>query len=240
MKHTVAVARILLSLVPISVLADGNSVDKVYHPYVYPEEREIEFRTIIQNDANSELDNQSVSRLGLGKSVSDTLFIEGYLIGNKNRTDDFDLDAMEIEGKLQLTEQGEYTADWGLLLEFEKGFSNNLNELSVSILSEKEFGRLIGTVNLAMDFEWGGDLNKNNGNDLENRLLSQLRYRYTAAFEPAVEFYSGQDSTAIGPVVMGQIRLGSGRKLHWEGGLLLGMDNRSPDQTWRFLVEYEF
>ena len=30
------------------VIADGSVIDKVYHPYVQPEEREIEFRSIIE------------------------------------------------------------------------------------------------------------------------------------------------------------------------------------------------
>jgi hypothetical protein len=39
---------------------------------------------------------------------------------------------------------------------------------------------------------------------------------------------------------MGDIKFGLGKKLHWEAGVVFGLDNKSPDNTWRFLTEYEF
>ena len=40
--------------------------------------------------------------------------------------------------------------------------------------------------------------------------------------------------------MMGDIRLGIRRNLHWELGLLFGVDGDSPDHTVRAGVEYSF
>ncbi len=221
--------------------ADGNSIDKVYHPYVYPTETEIEFRSVILRDPDPAIGHRSTHRLGYGKTLTETFFAEFYLIGKITPTDDFDLDAIEVEGKLQLTEQGEYAADWGLLFEFEKGFRNNLNELSTTLITEKEFGRTIGTLNLSFNYEWAfEDQRRNNSNDFEINLAAQLRYRYRRAFEPAVEYFRGQNTHAIGPVATGAIRMQRARKLHWEVGVLFGLLDDTPQRTYRLLLEYEF
>ena len=68
----------------------------------------------------------------------------------------------------------------------------------------------------------------------------QTRYRGNAAFEPGVEIYAGQDSRGIGPVLQGSIITGSRKSLHWEAGGIFGLGKSSPDNTWRFLLEYEF
>lgn len=122
------------------VSADGNSIDKVYHPYVLPLETEIEWRTISQHDEDDALDNQQTHRLGIGSSFVENWFTEIYLIGEKSSTEDFEINAIEIEAKVQLTEQGEYAADWGLLFELERNFDSNLTEVAAGLLVEKEWG----------------------------------------------------------------------------------------------------
>jgi hypothetical protein len=210
----------------MSAFADSTAIDKVYHPYVQPLEREIEFRMISADD-------EQKYRLGLGKSLSDRFFIEGYVIASNNENS---LDAVELEGKWQLTEQGEYSADWGVLVELEKDRHENNWELATALLMEKEFGRWVNTTNLKIIYEWGTRIDS----ELESALAMQMRYRYSRLFEPAIELYSGQNTRAIGPVVMGDVKFDGPKKLHWEAGLLLGVDDKTPDTTWRLLTEYEF
>ena len=218
------------------VSADGNSVDKVYHPYVLPLETEIEWRAISQNEEDAALENKQTHRFGIGSSFVENWFTEIYLIGNKSSTKDFQVNAMEIEAKVQLTEQGEYAADWGLLFELERNFDRNLNEIAIGLLVEKEWGRWVGAGNVFIEFEQRDD----DKSEIEIILATQLRYRYSRLFEPAVEFYTNQDTLAIGPTIMGNIRLGIAKKIHWEFGVILGLANNTPDQTVRALVEYEF
>jgi hypothetical protein len=217
--------------------ADGNSVDKVYHPYVLPLETEVEWRAIFQSDKDESLDSQQVQRLGFGTSFIEKWFTEIYIIGEKTGENDFNTSSVEIEAKVQLTEQGEYAADWGLLFELERNFDRNLVELAVGLLVEKEWGRWVGALNLFIEFERRDD---KVSNEIETISALQLRYRYSRLFEPALEFYTNQDTLALGPTIMGTARLGIAKKIHWELGVILGLDDRTPDQTIRALLEYEF
>ncbi len=119
---------------PIAI-SDGTFVDKVYHPYVQPNEREIEWRWNIQKDSgNSEgerlKDNAQIHRVGYGQSLNEHWFGEIYLIGERNRDDDLDISAVELEALWQITEQGEYDEDWGLLFEVEHEKDSHVSEIS--------------------------------------------------------------------------------------------------------------
>ena len=216
--------------------ADGVVIDKIYHPYVQPLEREIEFRALWQDQQPGRPDNLQLYRLAYGQAFGERWFGELYLVAQDSDEESFGVDAWELELQRQLTEQGEYWADLGLLFELEKERNADAWEFSTALLAEKEMGRWSGTANLFVLHEWGEDVD----NETETRLGLQARYRYSPAFEPAVEFYSGEDTRGIGPVAMGQVRLGGRRQLRWEAGAIFGVDSRSPDTTLRFLLEFEF
>ncbi|MCH8265369.1 MAG: hypothetical protein IIC10_08220 [Proteobacteria bacterium] len=93
-----------------------------------------------------------------------------------------------------------------------------------------------GTANLFLIQEWGDDIR----NEFETAASLQFRYRYSRAFEPALEVYAGQDATGIGPVILGKLNLGIRKSLNWEAGVIFGADSGSPDQTFRLLLEFEF
>ena len=216
--------------------ADAFAVDKVYHPYVNPIERELEFRTVAIQDDDPLIDGLQVYRLGFAHAFAERFRGEVYVIGKETPDNSLSLAAYELELKWQLTEQGEYFADWGLLFELETERDEDISEFATSVLLEKEFGQWAATANLTAIYEWGSDIS----NELESQLAAQLRYRYRRAFEPAVEFYAGQITKGFGPVGLGQIRLGKGKKLRWELGVILGLDTDSPDATYRGMLEYEF
>lgn len=230
-EHRKWLAPFFISLACLYNTADADSVaiDKVYHPYIQPLERELEWRMI-------SVDGEQKHRLGLGKSFSDHLFIEGYLIGEDKNNDDFRISQYEIEARWQLTEQGEYEVDWGVIVELEKTRHEDSWGFSAGLLMEKEWGRWVGTANLWGIYEWGDDTKT----ELESALAVQLRYRYSRLFEPALELYSGQNTRGFGPVIMGDIRFAAGKKLHWEAGVIFGLDSKTPDNTLRVLTEFEF
>ena len=215
------------------VLADGSVVSKIYHPYVQPLEKEIEFRSIYEKD--DDLSDQQKYKLGYGQSFSDTWFGEIYLIGGKDGGDALEIEAYEAELKWQMTEQGEYSADWGLLFELEKEEGDGW-EAASSVLAEREWGRFVGTANLALIYEWGDDID----DELESKLALQMRYRHSPRFEPAIEFFSGEGYKGIGPLIMGREILGPAKRLRWELGTIFGVGGDSPDLTIKTSLEYEF
>ena len=217
--------------------ADGSFIDKVYHPYVQPHERELEWRWIYQKDSDKkQLNNSQVHRLAYGQSVSENWFIEAYLIGEKNHDSSFRLSALELEALNQITEQGEFFADFGLLFELEHERDLDVSEISSALLIEKEWGKFSGTANLYLIYEWGNKID----NELETAMSLQAKYRYSRNFEPAIEFYSSDNSEGIGPVFVGDVKLSGRKKIHWETGVIFDLDNETADETFKFLIEYEF
>tara|TARA_B110000967_G_scaffold208509_1_gene260981 strand:+ start:2891 stop:3643 length:753 start_codon:yes stop_codon:yes gene_type:complete len=231
------VAAAIILLVTVSrVHADGSAVDKVYHPYVDALESEIEFRSIFQDSETVNSNLKELHQLSFGRSLGQSLFGEAYLVGRKSATGNFDIEFFEFELKWQLTEQGEYSADWGVLFEYEQEFGGDIHEFTAALLVEKEFGRWSGTANLHFIQEWGGNIK----DEFETALALQARYRYAREFEPALELYAGQNSTGLGPVIMGNASLGIRKSIHWEAGVIFGLDKKSPNNTYRFLLEFEF
>jgi hypothetical protein len=122
------------------------------------------------------------------------------------------------------------------LFELETERDDDAWEYATTVLVEKEVGRWVGALNLSAIYEWGDDVS----NEWESKLAAQMRYRYSRALEPAIELYSGDADKGLGPVLLGNIRFEKARKLHWETGVIFGLDSDSPDQALRFLLEYEF
>ncbi|MDY6828658.1 MAG: hypothetical protein SV583_04720 [Pseudomonadota bacterium] len=214
--------------------ADSASADRIYHPYVQPLEKEIELRTLFEDDRRGE--DRWLTKLGYGRSLGSRWAVEGYLIGARTTGESFSLAAYELEALWQVTEQGEYAADWGALFELEKEDGADIWEASAALLSERQWGRYVGTANLRVGYEGGGDID----NEWESALALQGRYRWRPQLEPALEFHAAQDLLAVGPVLLGTVRLQGALGLRWEAGLFAGLDGDSPDLTARAVLEYEF
>lgn len=221
----------------LRVLADGSVIDKVYHPYVEPLEWELEWRMIHQDeDPVTGEQRAQTHRFGFGKAIAESVFAEVYLIGEQNSDTSFSTEAYEVEILWQLSEQGEFILDWGLLFELERETDDDIWEYSTAVLLEKEFGRFSAAANLGLVYEWGDDID----NEVESFVALQTRYRYSPRFEPALELYLGQDTRGIGPVITGAERLGNMKALRWEAGVILGFDKDTADYTLRAVLEYEF
>ena len=228
---------ISIFFLPAIAHADGSFIDKVYHPYVQPHEKEIEWRWSMQKDNDDPLqDNAHKHRLAYGQSLNENWFTEIYLIGEKNREQDFKLTAVELEALWQITEQGEYDFDWGMLFELEHERDDNVSEVAAALLIEKEWHKWVATANLYLIYEWGSNID----NELETAMAVQGRYRYSRALEPAIEFYSSDSSEGIGPVLLGSFRLSGKKQIRWEAGVIFALDNETPDKTLKLLVEFEF
>ena len=218
------------------VLADGIVIDKVYHPYVDAQEKELEYRLLVQDTQPGRRELSQLHQFSLGTSIGQQFFTELYVIGSKNRHGTFETEAMEAELKWQLTEQGEYGIDWGLLFEYEHELRQSGHEVAVGLLAEKELGQWSAAANFMLVNEWGSQVR----NEVETRLGVNLRYRYSELFEPGIELYAGQGARGIGPVLQGTVRTGTRKSLHWEFGGIVGIGKQSPDMSWRMLFEYEF
>ncbi len=216
--------------------AQSVVISKIYHPYVDALESEVEYRALVQDEQHGISTQAQIHQVSLGTAVGSRMFAEMNLIGSKSRGGTVSLEAWEAELKWQLTEQGEYGVDWGLLVEYENLRRIDAEEITVGLLAEREWGNWSGTANVKLINKWGDDIET--GTD--GAFALQARYRYSRLLEPALEFYAGENTRGLGPVLQGTFFTGVRKSLHWEAGLIFGMDNDSADQTWRLLFEYEF
>jgi len=223
-----------ISLISALAVADGLVVDRIYDPYVQPLETEFEWRSIMQSD--DDLGDPQKHSFGVGRGWTDRWATELYVIGTKTNGESISVDAFELEATWQLTEQGEYAFDWGMVFELERETDGNVWEASTTLIAARDFGKWTGTANVGLIYEWGSNIN----NEIETLLRLQARYRYKESLEPAIELHMGQDTIALGPALTGLSRLSPGKKLRWEAGVFLGMDSASPDRTFKLGIEYEF
>jgi len=225
---------IAVLLLPVAAMADGMVVDRIYDPYVEALETEIELRSIFQSD--DEFGDAEKHSLGIGRALSDRWALEFYAVGTKQDRGGLSLDAYELEAKWQLTEQGEFAFDWGVVFELERDVETQIWEFGSTLVSSRDFGRWTAVANLGLIYEWGSGV----ADEVEAEFKTQARYRFRESLQPAVELHMGQDTVALGPAVTGLCRLSPGKQLRWEAGVFFGMDNESPDQTFKLIVEYEF
>jgi len=209
-------------------------VDKIYHPYV--EDDTWEFETRLLSFLDRELSASfSVYRFGLGKDISDDLFIEFYLIGARDTNQNVEIEAYEVEALYQFTEQGEYWIDFALLVEIERERESQEWEGNIGFIFEKEFGKWSATANFRNKYLYENDQR----HSWVSSQALQWRYRYSPTIEPGVEIYSANDEIFIGPVLLGEIKL-SRNKLNWEIGIVQELKQSENESILRGLIEYEF
>mgnify|MGYP006199868369 FL=1 len=213
--------------------ADNFTVDKVYHPYVLPFEREFEWRlTSRQNDDGNVL----MQRFSFGHALSEFMILETYLVGARVDNVDFGLESYEVELRWMLTEQGRYWADWATLFELEKQHNTDDWEVKAGILTEKEFGQFSLTTNISLVYEWGQTVE----NEWESEFKAKFRYRWIPEVQPGLEVYVAEDFIGVGPAFMGIKRFDRQKQLKWELGFIAGLNGDSKDHTLRMSLEYEF
>ena len=220
-------------LISGSALADNFIVDRVYHPYVLPFEREVEWRLMSRQNDDGNLLQQ---RYSFGHALSERTILEAYIVGSRDEQGDFGASSYELEFRWMLTEQGQYWADWGMLFEIEKEHASNDWSVKSGVLTEKEFGRFSLTTNVFLVYEWGDNI----ASEFEGEFKMKYRYRWIPEIQPAIEFYAAEDYVGAGPGFMGIKRFPASRQLKWEVAFITGFIGDSKDHTLRMALEYEF
>ncbi|HSC68088.1 MAG TPA: hypothetical protein VLC79_10375 [Cellvibrio sp.] len=230
-KTLVGFALLIIAIGGLPVQAEMN---RVYHPYVEQHERELEYGFTLRDvRGKSEL----LNRAALGYAWNDSIFTELYVLTESISHEGEQVRGYEAELTWQITEQGEYWADWGLLLEAGTARDISSHEVAAGILWEKELARRwVAAANLLAEYEYGNDIE----DEFETALRAQLRYRQSLAFEPALELYLDDQDWAAGPAFMGTLKLSGRKQLRWELGLLFGLDTKTPESNLRGGIEFEF
>ena len=242
----VAVAATLLMVFALATHAPRAVADHVvYSPLVEQGERAIEARGHYDLDGNDALDGAQQYKLEFEWAPVARWRTELMVKAEQAPGDGMRATEVATENVLQLTEQGQYWADLGVLAEYAHSLEDDGHDaLELGLLAQKDMGRHEARLNLTLERELTG------GADTEIGYAWQYRYRLGEHFEPGIEMYGGLGDVGhmgalgdhehqVGPAIFGKLRTTTGA-LKYEAGLLFGLNDQAPDATVRFLLEYEF
>lgn len=237
-----------LSLLALAIgLAASSSAlagpaNKVYAPVVEKGETEFELRGGYRDFDGGPDEYAYVFDLGYG--VTNRWMTELVVEYSGETGVDSSFEAAEWENLLVFTEPGEHWADVGMLIEYEHSFADGPDEFKIGPLLRKEIGPTIADLNLIFEHEVGSGAS----NDTELDYAWQVKWRGKEALEWGVQGFGGMgtldnfgegDTHTLGPAVFGVQRLGNGDKLAYNGAVLAGLNDASPDLAFRFELEYE-
>jgi hypothetical protein len=166
------------------------------------------------------------------------------------------LEALVWENMIQITEPGEYFADWGFYAEYAQSMLKKPhagpNSVTFGPVIGKDIGQTTSIVNLLFTRQLGPNQDTSG---LDFSYAWQTRWNLWEPLSPAIEIYGdagvlgraprfAQQQLLIGPVAIGALKLrdlGLGRagKLKYEMGWLFGATHDSPQGVLRWRVELE-
>ncbi len=231
-----------LALCPQSRATDN----KVFYPNVTEGEFEFEnrFFDTLDKDPTRGNGHNFVSELGYG--ATDWWFTEIENEFKKDPQSKWRYASLGLEQVFQLTEPGEQFVDVGFFGEYEIAMGRGESDtLQFGPIVQKQFGRLLATINLFAAADIGGRAPQ----DPQFSYRVEAKYLLTPLFQPGVQAFgepgafSGFDRWSeqnhrIGPVIFGTWNLAPG-KINYEAGYLFGLTPGSASGTMKFLLEYE-
>jgi len=228
----------------------AHATHKVYGPNVEYGETEIEYRGHYNFDSEAGEDGEHAHVLFVGRGFTPYWFSEIGLESEKEGNEDLKLEAIEWENRFQLTEQGRYWMDVGLLTELEfAARDDDPDEVLLAPLLQKAVSRRwVATLNPRFEREFGD----NAEDEWELGYAWELRNRLRRTLEWGVEGFGetgelgdsepwDEQEHEIGPFVSGSVDLDGPREaLKYQVGLLFGVTDGAPDQRLAWELEYEF
>lgn len=227
--------------------AEAGIANKVYRPVVVQGETEVEFRGGYDKVSDPAGDIKGMAHvLDIGYGVTNFWITEAVFEIEKERccgaTDH--AQGVEWENILQLTNPGEHFVDFGWFAEVAApmGEEDGGYAIETGPMFEKQFGRLLNTVDLFREETFGFA-----DNTVEYSYRWQSQYLSGAPVEFGLQAF-GQKVTddgetmqhIVGPAVFGIARLGQRNKLKWDAAVLAGLNDASEDWRVRWELEFEF
>ena len=229
---------VLLTLLLLAPTAHADPDDYVATPAVEYGEREIELR--LGTATATEGQRHSAASLAFGYGVTPWWATEIY--GKWNRSDATRFDAFEWENRFQLSEPGQYFADFGLLVEIERPHDRAAGyELRLAV------DQFPWNVNVLLKRHYRAD----EPEATELGYQWQLKYRWRPAFEfgaqgfgevgPWNDWASARGQAhVLGPAMFGKVGLGGRQVVKYDAALLFKASSAAPARTLRAQIEYEF
>jgi hypothetical protein len=242
--RSVLIVAALVGSVSIGKVAGADPASKVYMPSVVQGETELELNGGYQKWRNHDDDKQRQLVVDVGYGLTawwKSEFAVGY---TRVPGESYKLDELEWENIFVLTEPGRYWIDAGLFAELARDYAHGRNLVEIGPMFQHESGSIQSNLNLLLQRELGAAAEPGLGLGY----AWQVKWRGDARFEPGAQGFGSLGRTndfghasehKIGPAFFGQVALGGRSKLKYDGAVLFGLNNNTPDTTVRFTLEYE-
>jgi hypothetical protein len=211
-------------------------------------EVELENRGVVDFDDDPDIDHGQKYKASIGYGITDFWKAEIEAEVAKQPSEKLNYEATEFENIVRVLPQGKYWLDLGLFGEYELADdSDSPDEVKFGPILQKSFGRVLVTLNPFFAHEIGSHAE----NSMEFEYGVQARYRWLPQFEPGIEAFGepgeirgfgpvAEQEHRLGPVAHGRFGFGRHGALVYEAGVLFGLTRDTPDQTLKWLIEYEF
>ncbi len=223
---------------------------KVYTPLIETGVLEFEYRGARTFDSDPAKNGAEAQKFSLGYGLTDWWFFEVYGAWARDPGGSAHFDGTEWESVFQLTEPGEYWANFGVLAEYERVQNRKADsdEIDFGPLIEHDFGPVTTDLNLIFSRQTGPHITER-GVGFGYRL--QARWRLLPQFQPGLEAYGDlgpigiinplpEEQHLFGPVAQGRFTLGSmPGNLQYNFGYLFGLTRESPGGAVKLILEYE-
>lgn len=219
---------------------------QVYSPNIVLGEQELEARSFSSWGTGPQTGSERGLKLAYGRAFTPWWATEVYATAEQEYGETLKLEEFEWENRFQLTPQGKYWVDVGLLNENEiPRYSEDPYEIKLGPTFEKDVGRFTTLLDVLAARQYGS--NAAPGVELEYR--ARLEYRWRRTLSPLIEAYGqpvgrigayGRARNQIGPGVTGQFLAGAGHSLRYAVVALFGASRAAPNATLVLRLEYEF
>lgn len=235
MNKNLAAALLLVAALPVR--ADDFVV---YSPYVIETQSEVEFRGYSYSDPRPSHAGNG-SELSIAHAFTDWWKPEIYVAELQSSPGTpGGRQGYEFENTFQLTQPGQYWADFGFLASYERNtISGTPDAVEFGPLIETTYGPFAHTVNIVCEKQVGANATSH----YEVRYSYSGTYALSKGWRPGVEFYGRPDDHAYqaGPILAGEWHLpGTTGNLEYRVGVVLGINGDAPRKTWLARLEYEF
>ena len=239
---TALAAMVVLTVFAVTFPDEAVAAKNVYSPIVEPGEAEMEYAENIKRESRS---TDREVKLEIGYGMTEHWFTSVY--SEFEGEDSLQFHAVAWENVLQLTEQGQYWADWGLYLEYEQSQrAQATNKWEAKALVEKSLRGFTHTANFILEQHVGDRADS----ALELAYAWRSAWRYHRWLQPAVEIYGELGKTSkvafnnhhshfAGPVISGKVRLTKFSKLGYKAGYLFGLTPESDHGIVTLMLEWE-
>ncbi len=227
----------LMALMLLSIPGQARAGFTVDSPIVHSQETEVELHVSSQWNGSRTGSREDEYVVAAGHGFTDIWFSEIELEFEREPGGKVVHEATSWENTFQLTPQGKYWLDAGLLLSYEAaGEKEHPDKIEVKGLFQKQWGKLEHTLNLTLEREVG----VNADDKTEPAYAWQSRWLLSQRFEPGFEVFGSEDDLRAGPMFRGAVRVRQRSVLVYELGYLHGLTTKTPQHTLKGTLELEF